>query len=209
MIEKRIFKRMKINANFLKQLLITSWFVTATTLAGLRQEAYSDNLQNSEVTNSLYVIIGVVKEEKQIVFKPIKPYEFVSGNEHKGIVKVYPPPLILYHIVIDPYYSCAIINEVATNIASSNMILFKKELILPDAIGPKDGKRQLFVAKRYFVPDGFSNSIPDSLILEMIYDESFRGKEGTREYEQALKRYGIQLPTNIPASSIATNQFQR
>lgn len=154
--------------------------------------------------DSTYIVIGDIQDRRTVLFEQVKRYELVSGDERCGKTKIY-LPFVCDQINLTNVSCFMIKNGIASNIIGKVMLLDIAGTI-PSVIGPKDGRRQIFVAKHFVLSDGFSNNIPDTLLLEVIYEKSFRIKEGTPGFEKTLKQYEIQLPTNLPSAPVSTNQ---
>lgn len=157
------------------------------------QFVYSEIVSEKKNEEIEYIIIGIPKEIKTIFFKHNKQFELVSGNEHEGKTMIY-LPLDFHQIIFKDYYELyKMVGGSAKNISEKSSIPFLKKLSIPLPFDRNEGKQQIFYAKQYFLPEGFSNSVPDSLLLEVIYKKSFRIIEGTPQYEDSLKTHRIKL----------------
>lgn len=157
------------------------------------QFVYSEIVSEKKNDGNEYIIIGIPKEIKTLFFTPNKQFELVSGDEHGGKTKIY-LPLDFHQIIFEGHYELyKITGGAAKNISEKPNIPFLKTLSIPLPFDSNERKQQVFYAKQYILPEGFSNSVPDSLLLEVIYEKSFRIKEGTSQYDDSLKTHHIKL----------------
>lgn len=182
-----------MNFFYLNTRSLKSLFIISIAILINKQLLYSENISQEENDGNEYVIIGIPKEIKPLHFMPDKLFELVSSNEHGGKVKLF-PTLDFHQVIFDGNHELyKITGGAATNISEKPNVPLLKELTIPFLFDRNEKKRQIFYAKQYIIPEGFSNSVPGSLLLEVIYEKSFRVKEGTKQYEDNLKEYRIKL----------------